>query len=238
MKIIILALALILTASLCPFWASAQPIGGSNKCSNLFRDSLTWSKNAAEIKLIRQNWSPRHFTDPRKHNPENFTYLVKVVRWKDTIEESVDSALRLSEMKVMSASVISESHTSLFLGMDSGLILQAPSINILYSSAIDFIYAKIPDTAGVETIGLHTPEALVAAGIKNKTWNEVRLAGTVGTAATKVAGIFYSPYSNNQKTRKNPEMDFLVKLAAALKVPLIAIDIDHSLNLEIMQMAQ
>ncbi len=73
--------------------------------------------------VIRESWAPTKFTDPRHHNPENFTYLVRVGR------------LDLNS-NFQSASVISDEFTQTYMN-GWAYILEVPEENMIASCPKD-----------------------------------------------------------------------------------------------------
>ena len=199
-------------------------VQAQTSCFALFSE-VAHSVDPSEIELIRLKWAPSNFSKPSSHNPKKFSYIVKVIVWKDDLVTNIESARKISDLKIMSVSVISDKHTRLYLGRESGYILEVPEANIISSNPIDYIFAKIKDA---DFPGLNTPEDLLAKSRESKTWNEVRITGRNGSSEVKIAGIFYSPFVGPGNLLENPRRPFLEQLASDLGVPLVAIDIDQT----------
>ncbi|MBI3552973.1 MAG: hypothetical protein HY077_10700 [Elusimicrobia bacterium] len=196
------------------------------------RGALDWSDAPAEIESIRKEWDSSRFSDPRSPASDRFMHLVKTLRWKMPVEDSVAAARRLADRPAISASLVSEGVTGTFLTMKSGYILKVPARNILRSNPRDYmayglldpkVRARINPDPRDQGQGLHTPAALLAASAAQKSrWNEVQIAGTLEDSRIEISAVFFSPRPpGDPRAAVNPSREFLAELAKRLGVPLI-----------------
>lgn len=195
---------------------------------------------------IRRSWEAS-FTDPEKHNPKNFCYLVhslsgiperlkeKTAIWQRHIWDNTKPPppsgmdlsthpLRIAEKKIISASVINQDYRETF--RDTGLIIKAPFENILRVAAEDLgiINYGDPDkilaglTAGKRKLST-VDELIVQSEMHN---HEVVLTGTTNAGKVEVIGFWRKVLKNGKPL--NSEMARQVGLLSkSLNLPLVPI---------------
>ncbi len=207
---------------------------------------LQYSKKLEEIARIKSSWAPSRFTDPHKHDPGNFLYVIRVDNTKevpygmDRVAAEAEWARKMHRNHpLISASVIAPGYTGSFMSRNWAYILKVPE---------DSVIASTPKDSGISSMasnrrgdpqkmaaslgpyyGLHEPKHLIDHSIEyantykgSGEYNEVFLMGEAGGQKVEVVGIAYFP-GRKGRYGEATDKDFLEALSNKLGVPLVEI---------------
>ncbi|MCB9026251.1 MAG: hypothetical protein H6625_08045 [Bdellovibrionaceae bacterium] len=199
---------------------------------------------------MRASWDPSQFTDPNKHNPNEYLYLVhgildrrefniKMSRSFLLDEESKWSKIKslvynpdlISEIDGISASVISQDHFATFA--NSGYILEADYENVYATNGGDIgsgLGGTIEHLEKLnEAFGIMSPQDILQKKVIYH--NEVKLAGTsINGIKIKVIGIFIKYLKPDEFSIPNERLKEFTQLAKERNLPIVYIHDETSLK--------
>ncbi len=192
----------------------------------LVREVLPEKKSVEEI---RRAWV-NELTDPKRHDPNNYCYLVHGIMFPDPNQVSVKAPEALHELPKLSASVITQDKADTFGAF--GLILDVPTDNLVACHHNDFgskrfrrrtkeeqrelleLYARI--------FPLRSPRHLIEHSDPTQN-NEVIVVGMSDNGAKlRVAGVF-AVFDRNGNPSAGLDPELPTQIAQKLGVPLVRI---------------
>jgi hypothetical protein len=222
-------------------------ISAESKFLNLVENS----GKTDQLTNARRNWSSSIFTDPAKHDPKKYVYLIHSLNnsfhW-DKPEKAFglpndESELNLmlnpdfvSQLGFISATIISNEKPTTY-GLGSGLILRVPIENIIAtypgdmrSDDIRLALEKDADTVASSLYkkfsldGLLSPQQLLDETLPDF-YNEVLLAGETSAGSTiEVIGYFTKNIDGHDMMKMMGNYAAIQSLSKEKSIPLIELE--------------
>ena len=198
-------------------------------------------------------WSPNHFSDPNHYNSKSFKFIIHAIYDSPVgapppSEKSKIGPIELflqkdffSKGNAYSASIVSNDVTRTF--RSSGLILEAPALNIVATSEEDmhsYLIKHIDDGTIEQHLldlknkyGISTPETILKKNI-NLGWpsrhNEIIVRGTGSTGKkTSVIGYFIKTVKGVLQCSKH-RLNLILEASKVNGLPIVLIDGEVSLQ--------
>lgn len=235
----------ILRQQLFAYDQANQMIPTSQLYENLMaKISLQQPRNRFEIlrnvvpPSLVEAWSSQHFTDPAKHSPDKFRYLIHGTN-SEAFFTSFLKRGAIDSFSQISLSAVDQNHTNSFV--PAGVILDVPSENIFAAHPADMLSSTIMqanhmnpsgtylDTlpALYKTYGLPSPEQIITKTIASPAINTFGHNEVVATSigingkSLKIKGVFFVVDSLGQYLAKPDLFAKIQGLASKYSLPMI-----------------
>ena len=193
-------------------------------CVSVFSDDFT-----------RESWSPKYFTDPNFHSPDQFRYFIHGVQILKNILDLDPSFLGKNE--IISASIIDQNHRKAFAPL--GLIIGVPETNVIAAAPHDIGSPKARTAKEVTSIIIQEVnrlivnhpvrplnEVLIATPMDG--YNEILVTGSTGKGPGReiaVVGVYIVPIEGFTLAQmaKSPSIQAFLNWAHKWKLPVVEI---------------